>query len=243
MKGATGLIVAVFLGLTASVLNWFYLDSKTRDIQNMSFVGIKDGVTLKGGELVRRDQLEEVPIPERFGKKLINVVHPWADVSTIVDRPVPRDIPGGQLFFRHYSTTPPRELELEPNEVHYVVTVDSGSLVPELINPGDRITFVVPSMSREPQPTPAGSAPLSRPESPLSVIEQIGPFRVKSLGSRLGSIDATRATRMSSAQERQIGVVVDLSNPAEKLQLEKLQQRISFGEGRSLQVLLHSRRG
>ncbi len=243
MKGATGLIVAVFLGLAGAVLNWFYLDSKTRDIQNMSFVGIKDGVTLKGGELVRRDQLEEVPIPERFGKKLINVVHPWSDVSTIVDRPVAREIPGGQLFFRHYSTTPPRELELEQNEVHYVVTVDSGSLVPELINPGDRITFVVPAMSREPQPTPAGLAAPNRTTSPLAVVEQIGPFRVKSLGNRLGSVDVTRGNRLATSQERQIGVVVNLSDPAEKLQLEKLQQRISFGESRNLQVLLHSRRG
>src|SRR5688572_24168647 len=155
MKGATGLIVAVFLGLAGAVMNWFYLDQKTRDIQNMSFVGIKEDVTLKSGELVRRDQLEEVPIPERFGKKLLNIVHPWSDVSTLVDRPVQREITGGQLFFRHFSTTPPRELELAANEVHFVVTVDSGGVVPDLINPGDRITFVLPVMSRE-QPTLAG---------------------------------------------------------------------------------------
>ena len=241
MKGATGLIVAVFLGLAGAVLNWFYLDSKTRDIQNMSFVGIKEGVTLKAGEVVRRDQLEEVPIPERFGKKLIHVVHPWSDVSTIIDRPVAREVPGGQLFFRHFSTTPPRELELAQNEVHYVVTVDSGSVVPDLINPGDRITFVVPS-ARE-QPTPAGQNSPDRNRSPLSVVEHIGPFRVKSMGSRLGSIDVNRANRLSTSQERQIGVVVNMTDPAEKLQLEKLQQRISYGESRNLQVLLHSRRG
>lgn len=243
MKGATGLIVAVFVGLAGSVLNWFYLDSKTRDIQNMSFVGIKDGVTLKPGELVRREQLEEVPIPERFGKKLVQVVHPWSDMSTIVDRPISREIPGGQLFFRHFSVTPPRELELDQNEVHYVVTVDSGSLVPDLINPGDRITFVLPALSRESQPTAAGVAVPNRNDSPLATVEHIGPFRVKSLGSRLGSIDVTRGNRLSGSQERQIGVVVNLSDPAEKLQLEKLQQRISFGESRSLQILLHSRRG
>lgn len=245
MKSITGLIVAVFLGLAGTVMNWFYLDSKTRDIHNMSFVGIKEGTTLKSGELVRRDQLEEVPIPERFGKKLLNVVHPWSDLSTLVDRPVPREINGGQLFFRHYSTTPPRELEMDANEVHYVVTVDSGAIVPDLINPGDRITFVVPAILRD-QPTPAvgsGGAPANRSGSPLSGVEQIGPFRVKSLGSRLGSIDVNRANRLASAQERQIGVVVNLTDPAEKLQLEKLQQRISLGESRNFQVLLHSRRG
>ena len=201
MKGATGLIVAVFLGLAGSVLNWFYLDSKTRDIQNMSFIGIKDGVTLKPGEIVRREQLEEVPIPERFGKKLVHVVHPWSDVSTIVDRPVSREIPGGQLYFRHFSVMPPRELELEANEVHYVVTVDSGNLVPDLINPGDRITFVLPAISREPQPTPAGqlSGP-DRNQSPLTTVEHIGPFRVKSLGNRLGSVDVNRGNRLSGSQ-------------------------------------------
>jgi hypothetical protein len=241
MKGVTGLIVAVFLGLAGAVLNWFYLDQKTRDIQNMSFVGIKEGVSLKAGEIVRRDQLEEVPIPERFGKKLLNVVHPWSDVSTLIDRPIPRETAGGQLFFRHYSTTAPRELELEPNEVHYVVTVDSGGVVPDLINPGDRITFVLPAMSRE-QPTPAGAAAASRNTPSLGLVEQIGPFRVKSLGNRLGSIDVNRGNRLATSQERQIGIVVNLTDPAEKLQLEKLQQRISLGESRSLQVLLHSRR-
>jgi hypothetical protein len=53
----------------------------------------------------------------------------------------------------------------------------------------------------------------------------------------------TRGSRLPGSQERQIGVVVDQSDPAEKLQLEKLQLRISLGEARNLQVLLHSRRG
>jgi hypothetical protein len=135
-------------------------------------------------------------------------------------------------------------LELGPNEVHFVVTVDSGNLVPELINPGDRITFVVPAMSREPRPTPAGGIrPPENSESPLSAVEHIGPFRVKSLGTRLGSVDVMRGGRLQASQERQIGIVVDMTDPAEKFQLEKLQQRISFGESRTLQVLLHSRRG
>lgn len=239
MKSATGLIVAVFLGLAGSTLNWFYLDSKTRDIQNMSFIGIKEGITLKAGDLVRREQLEEIPIPERFGRKLLPTVHPWEDLGTLVDRPVPRDVPGGQLFFRHYSTIPPRELELEPNEVHYVVTVDSGGVVPDLINPGDRITFVLPA--RRGEPTLAGGN-AARGADPLSPVEHIGPFRVKSLGNRLGTVDASRSNRLATAQERQIGVVVNLSDPAEKLQLEKLQERISMGDSRSLQVLLHARR-
>ena len=104
----------------------------------MSFVGIKDGVTLKGGEPVRRDQLEDAD-PERFGK-VINVVHPQGDVSTIVDRPVARGC-GGQLF-RHTDHRPRAGAGAERP-----LRCDRRRRQPgaRLINP-EMVTFVVPAV-------------------------------------------------------------------------------------------------
>ena len=61
MKGSLGIIVAVFLGLVALALNWYYLFSKTRDIDTVQFIGIKKPVS--AGEVLSEDHFEPVPIP------------------------------------------------------------------------------------------------------------------------------------------------------------------------------------
>jgi hypothetical protein len=243
MKGATGLIVAVFLGLAGALLNWFYLDSKTRDIKNMMFVGVKEGAAIEPGQLIERSRLEQVPVPERFGTKLKQHVFLWDDVATLVDQRAPRRLEGGQLFFRSYYVTPPNELELKPGEVHYVVPVDNGNVVAEFLNPGDRIMFVLPASQSIVSPTPA-SGELDEPAAPAAIfsgVETIGPFRVKSVGSRLSSAELARGSRSYSAQERLIGIVVDENDAAEKPQFDKLVARDVSGSLRNVRVKLLAR--
>ena len=243
MKGATGLIVAVFLGLAGALLNWFYLDSKTRDIKNMMFVGVKEGNPIEPGQLIEKSRLEPVPVPERFGTKLKQHVFLWDDVGTLVDQRAPRRLDGGQLFLRSYYVTPPNELELKPGEVHYVVPVDTGNVVSEFLDPGDRIMFVLatsqsivspaPSNTETEEPTPFAAT--------LSGVESIGPFRVKSVGSRLSSAELARGNRTSSSQERLIGIVVNENDAVEKPQFDKLVVRDVSGSLRNVRVKLLSR--
>jgi hypothetical protein len=243
MKGATGLIVAVFLGLAAALLNWFYLDSKTRDIKNMMFVGVREGAPIEAGQLIEKSRLEQVPVPERFGTKLKQHVFLWDDVGTLVDQRAPRRLEGGQLFFRSYYVTPPHELELKPGEVHYVVPVDTGNVVAEFLNPGDRIMLVLPttpSILSQPPTDGEGTEPAPQPAMP-SGVESIGPFRVKSVGSRLSSAELARGNRGFSAQERLIGIVVDENDAAEKPQFDKLVAHDISGNLRNVRVKLLSR--
>ena len=42
-RALSGLIFAVFLGLLGGVLNWVYLENKTRDVASISFLGVSEG--------------------------------------------------------------------------------------------------------------------------------------------------------------------------------------------------------
>ena len=225
MKGATGLIIAAFLGLLGAVLNWVYLDSKTRDVDSVSFIGFRDGVAIQPGELIQSKHLVEVRIPRRHARNLKGFVYLYEDLDTVTGIPASRTFQGSELFFRDDYVTPATDLELEPNEMVFWLTVDSRAVVPELVNPGDRISFHFPNAQA------AGDAR----------IEEIGPFRVKSLGNRLGSVEVMRASRRSPAQEQKIGIVIDKANAEEMEQFRAIQERFLQSNLRNVTITLHAR--
>ena len=77
--------------------------------------------------------------------------------------------------------------------------------------------------------------------APSSTLEQIGPFRVRSLGDRLGSVDVMMAARRSPTQERLIGIVIDKTKPEEVDRASRLQERLRYGDYRSVSVKLLGR--
>lgn len=234
MKGATGLIVAAFLGLLAVVLNWVYLEQKTRDVDSVAFIGVRDGATIQPGELILGKHLVEVRIPARHARNLKDFVYLYQDLDTVTGIPASRTFRGGELFFRDDYVTPATELELEDGEMVFWVTVDSRSVVPELINPGDRISFHFPLFTVD--ATGGGNAP----RAGNNEIEEVGPFRVKSLGNRLGSVEVMRAGRRAPAQEQKIGIVIDKQNAEEMEQFKKIQGQIMRNNLRNITVTLHA---
>ncbi len=242
MKGAYGLIFAVFLGLLGGVLNWVYLENKTRDVASVSFLGITDGASIAPGQPLNRQHFVEVRIPERHAKNLQDFVYLYEDRATLEGTPATRDYEGGELVFRADHRTPPAELKLDKNEEMFWVPVDSRSFVPSLVNPGDRITFVVPVYANQSSRPPTGSAEVTE-ESADAVAGptiEIGPFRVKSLGDRLGTLDVMKASRRAPVQERQIGIVVDVTKPEEVERAKRLRDRLASGDYRNIGIILHS---
>ena len=63
MKGLTGLIVAGVLGLLGIALNWFYLENKAKNLQTVSFLGIKENAGIEVGDVVT--------LPTRVGEPLV----------------------------------------------------------------------------------------------------------------------------------------------------------------------------
>ena len=107
MKGSLGIIVAVFLGLVALTLNWYYLYSKTRDVDTVSFIGIKPGVTIRAGQTLQEQHFEPVAIPVRSGSGRVDRLQQYAylydDVKTVANIVATRDYEGGDLCFPEFG--------------------------------------------------------------------------------------------------------------------------------------------
>jgi hypothetical protein len=243
MKGSLGIIVAVFLGLVALVLNWYYLYSKTRDIEGLRFIGIKAGVIVEPGEVLREEHFEPVLIPAANNnvERLRDYAYLYEDAKTVANIKATRKYEAGDLVLRSDYRTPKVELDLAENERVVLIAVDSRNFVTELVDPGDLITFVIPRYdNRTPTPAAPAGAPDVRTDVLLDTNEMIGPFVVASLGSRLSS-RAVSANRGVAGQEKIVGIRVQ----AEGSQLERkamlLMERLEQSNGRNIQVILHPR--
>lgn len=238
MKGAPGLILAVFLGLVGAVLNWIYLDNKTKDVDSVVFLGIKDGLEIRPGQQLRGSHFVEVKIPRRHAKTLKGFVYLYEDRATLENTLSTQNYEGGELVFRSDYRTPPAELKLEPNEELFFVPIDSRKFVPSLFNPGDWIEFEIPALTQQPTRTP--NAPPPDNDATVAVVgaERIGPFRIKSLGDRLGTLEVMKATRRAPMQERQLGIVIDTTKPEEVERAKRLRSRLARGDYRNIDVIL-----
>lgn len=198
MKGIQGLVVAITLGIAGFVLNWVYLNRKANQFENQGFIAIASNTTLAPGDVFREGHLVEVPIPKASAEKLAPVAIRWEDRETVYGMHAVHAYSGDELLFRKDLETPPPELELGEHERAMWIPVDQRTFVPALVVPGDEVDFLI----RGPHPAsrdPAGENASGAGARGMTDI--IGPFRVLSLGNRLGKTDVMNAARMSQAQE------------------------------------------
>jgi hypothetical protein len=232
MKGAAGIAVAVMLGLLGAALNYVYLDNKTRHIETVSFIGLREEARLRPGDPLKEEDLVEVRIPESNAGNLRKFVFLWQDLETVRGIRAIRAYQGGELLRREDYRTPPPELKLAKGQLLVWVSADNRSFVPDLVNPGDRVTFTVPS-SRGPTPAvrPAvvpnaddpGADPSAIPgANPGAIpgaaamatrvdggnIELVGPFVIAAIGSRLGSAEVSKALQGRSVNDFELGIFV-----------------------------------
>ncbi len=239
MKGAPGIVVAIFLGLLGAVLNWVYLDAKTKDVDSVSFLGVREGASIQVGEPFRHQHFIEVRIPRMHARHLEDFVYLYKDEATIVGTRATQAYRGGELIHREDYVTPSSSLALKKDEMLFWISVDPRSIVPELIVPGDRIRFDFPNVNRSVTRSAleAGLEPAVVPQA----FEEIGPFTVKTLGNRLGRVEVMRANRQSPAQEQKIGIVINQTDAEELARFDKLRERVLTGDYRNVGVTLLSR--
>jgi hypothetical protein len=213
MKGIHGLIIAVFLGIAGLAANWYYLYSKTKDIDSVDFIGVKQSVTIRQGETFRESHFQPVRVPSRHAAHLKQYIYLYDNRNLVVGIPATRDYQGGDVILRADYRTPASEVSWYPEskvprdrQRLMWVTIDDRNFVPSLVDPGDHIWFVVPEAATR-VPTPAGSGDDG---IVLKANDSIGPFRVGSLGNRLGSAAVMKSKRIPQASERQVGIVVQI---------------------------------
>lgn len=256
MSGIKGIVVALGLGLVAALCNYAYLASCSQDLEMVQFIGVRPDVTVNRGDRLQESQLQRVSIARANAGNLAQFAESYDSLKALIGCRVYRTLEGGSLLLRTDTKTPPPTLIFNEQtksgveEVAIGVPIDPARIVPSLIEPGDYVSFIA-GKSRHavaPSAPPSGLeesvlvSPVSAPAEPLDArdIECIGPFRVLSLGTRLGSMEVARAARQTTVQENVMMVAVLIENgqfEAKALQLLSLVER---GQSRPLGYVLHA---
>jgi hypothetical protein len=253
MKNVYGLLFALALGVAGGLLNWTYLARKSRDLERVAFVGVKQGVVLRPGDVFRAEDLEPVYFPKERVGNLIDYGVLYTQVSTVQGTAVSREIDGGQLVLdKDLTTVPPEPRQLESDEREIGIPVDTRTFVPSLYRAGDLISFIVPKTGRM-QPTPAAAVedaiedndPALQP-TPTAVAaaagtETIGPFEIRTIGNRVASTDLSQARRLPQVQENVVNIIVKVQGDDLEPRAQKLLALMLNANVRQFAVLGHPR--
>ena len=240
MKGALGLTLAAGLGIVGAFSNWFYLQRLAKSEEKVYFIAIKDGVTLNVGDTIKSEHLQPVGIPRSSVDYLDAVAPQWSAKESVLNVKANRPFREGEIIFDFDILREAQQAlakTLQENEVVRWVPVDSGSVVPVHINPGDWVSFDVPRVGSA-SPTPSGSNTTGSRGTGLSEI--IGPFRVVSLGGRREPENVAAAQRRSSSAESVIAIVVETKDGQLETKAERLFEAVRLAGNQGVQVQLHS---
>jgi len=254
MKGIQGLAVAIVLGIVGASLNWAYLYSRSKDFVTEAFIVVKPDVTVERGERLSEDHLEPLYVPLQAVPSFDRFAVRYADRRTVTGMSVWRTLRGGYLLLQDDLKTAPHELNFGKRsptgteERAVGIPVDTKSFVPSLVNPGDMISFVAsrgraggPTLA-PPRPETGGPPkPQPGPGSADDGLDIIGPFKVLSLGNRLGSSEVMRAAKIPQTQENVMTVLVRIDGGKLEQQAARLLKLVETTNSRPLAILLHPR--
>jgi hypothetical protein len=225
MKGIHGLILAIGLGIAGALFNFAYLANQSRDVEKVYFIGIQKDKMVGRGEVLTEESLDKVEIPHRWMGNLGDYAISWDARQTVLGRKVWRALEGGSLLLRADLKTPPQELVFGVNPPPGVeeravgVPVDTRKFVMSLVQPGDMVEFIL-SATRPESPALAEAGPLAKADpkgtppvaasraQPRDGVDICGPFKVLSIGNRLGSFDVMSAAKIAQTQENVMTILV-----------------------------------
>ncbi len=239
MKNVLGLLIAVSLAFVAAVLNLKYLERKSQDVETVAFLAVGDGVRIRQGDTFQESQFVPVEIPRLHAGNLQQSAVLYADRHTVTGMKSVRGYEGSEIILRQDLKTPPAEMSLQENERVMWIPVDVNTFVPSLVVPGDFVSFIVAKQRALPDPE---SDEAISGTSVSGASEIVGPFRIVSLGGRLGSSDVFRASGERNAQENVMGIAVKMQGDELEPKAQKLFSRLQQSGFRQAGVLLHPRK-
>lgn len=237
MKGITGLVVALVIGIVGAFCNWFYIAQKSRDLEKVAFIGISDARAVNPGDVFTESDFVPIEIPAVNVGYLENAAYKFSERHTVAGMSAPRSYQPGEILLRLDVRTPAAldvKKLLGENERAMWIPVDTRTFVASLVSAGDLVSFLVPKYGA-PQPvTPDGA---TRPMGTGSEI--IGPYRILALGNRVGSLEVMRAAGMQPVQENTMAVVVKVKDGTLDEAGQKLAELLRMNNFQQVQVLLH----
>jgi len=257
MKGIRGLILAIGLGIGGALLNYAYLDNKASEVKTEPYIGL--GKDIERGDVLTKQHIVKVDVPKINAVRLKDFAFPYDSLAAVEGMPVHRSIPKGSLLLRDDLKAPPPELSFGQgldsagDERAMGIPVDARTFVFAHVQPGDMVSFVA-SSHRLGRPTPAkppaekpdaaadGSKPdPSKPPAEPNPTEIIGPFKILSIGNRLGSVDVMRANKIPQTQENVIIISVKVVDGQLEPKAQKLWSMLQATNFQQVGFLLHPR--
>jgi Flp pilus assembly protein CpaB len=239
MRGLPGIIIAVALGIVGAICNWAYLAQQSSRMEKVSFLALESTAQLNVGDRFQKSHFKRVDIPRDNLGNLDQVAVSFNQLSAVVGMAATKAYRGNEILLQQDLRTPGhRDLShlLAVDEVARWVPVDSRSFVPERVNPGNLISFIVTGPGAS-----GGSGTSSQPIATSSSTRIIGPFRILSLGARTGDRDVRRAnTDARGGQEHLIGIGVKIEDGKLEPKADQLFEALATRSNAPLQVLLHS---
>lgn len=258
MNNWIGLLIALSLALVAGVLNWQYLERKTEEVEMVAFVSVKQGTTIEPGDRFLEEHFVPLNIPKKSVGSLEESAVLYQDRHTVISMKAINRHRSGQVVLRQELRSPPKKLNIGPNEEGFWVPVGGSTFVSSLFSPGDMVSFLLPAprkvsfRNRTPAPVKTESEDPNEQwkfDSDASEVEVnqgpsdvVGPFRIISVGARLGSSKVSRAAGGRSSAENTLGVaVVRTSDGKRDAKGKLLIERVLAPGFRHAGVLLHSK--
>lgn len=256
MKNWIGLLIALSLAIVACLLNWQYLERKSKEIEVVSFLSIAEGVQLKRGDTFQAEHFVQLDIPRKNVGSLQETAVMYRDLDTVISMKALHDYWGGEIMLRQELKTPPKEFKLQDDEFLMWIPVNSAAFVSSLVQPGDTVSFLVPNPTTvfsdiadlEDQNLPEGpefgrTEDIDEPNPTASVnSELVGPFRVVSLDDRLGSYEVSIAAGGRRSRENVMGIAIKKYGGGIDPKAEKLVRWMAQPNFRQAGVVLHPRK-
>lgn len=240
MKGIPGLVIAAVLALTGGLCNWLYLANQADRYERMAFL-IVNAEQIRAGDRFKKDDFTTVEIPRNNLGNLEAVAVKSSDLMTVVSQVATRDLVRDQLLLREDLKTPAQQNINEligSDELAISVTIDPRTFNPQLVNPGDLVSFRVPRNSI-PIPAAVGVGAADVSDQQAVTDEVIGPFRILALGNRKGRSEVAKAAGQSVGSETTITIAVDYPNKKMDRKAQRLLDISNLTGFKGVQPLLH----
>ncbi len=242
MKGVTGLIVALVIGILGAFCNWFYIAQKSRELDKIAFIGISDARAINAGDVLQEADFAPIEIPAVNVGYLEQAAYKFSERHTVAGMTAPRSYQPGEVLLRLDVRTPAAldvKKLLGENERVMWIPVDTRTFVASLASAGDLVSFLVPKYSAPLPVNPDGGA--QRPAGSGSEI--LGPFRILALGNRVGSVEVMKAAGMQSQQENVMAIAIKVTNGNLDEMGQRLAELLRMNNFQQAQVLLHPETG
>ncbi|MBL8794120.1 MAG: hypothetical protein JNM56_09455 [Planctomycetia bacterium] len=204
MSSLMKLLVPILLGVAAGGLNWFVMTVKTSP---RSFVAVSEDV--KAGERFDEEKLKKLPVSGDVAS-LAETAVPWEHRAVLFDRTSHRDLMKGDVVLWRDSSPPTAALAAREDELALAISLEGVGFVPRLLLVGDEVGFLIGKPGRAKLKTEPG-LPERPPEDPE--FEYVGPFRVLSVGERIGRKAGDEPGDGRDTDNKVITVAIQLQGP------------------------------